>query len=96
MATSTYFEIESFVNKFTTLTSYGYTADLRFTSLNGNINIDLKASLGIVTPFQESYQHVKPSRVRRRQRRKENRVKLRKSTSTEAFNPDFTIDFLGP
>jgi len=94
MATSTYFEIESFISKFTTLTSYGHTADLRFTSLNGNINVDFKASLGVVNPFQESYQHVKPSRVRRRQRRKENRVKLCKSTSTEASNPDFTVDQL--
>merc|ERR1712142_1175888 len=96
MATSTYFEIESFISKFTTLTSYGHTADLRFTSLNGNINVDFKASLGIVNPFQESYQHVKPSRVRRRQRRRENRDKLCKSTSTETFNPDFTSDQIRP
>merc|ERR1712098_510195 len=93
MATSTFFEIESFISKFATLTSYGHTADLRFTSLNGNISVDFKASLGIVNPFQESYQHVKPSRVRRRQRRKE---KLCKSTSTEASNPDFTVDQLRP
>ena len=96
MATSTYFEIESFISKFTTLTSYGHTADLRFTSLNGNINVDFKASLGIVNPFQESYEHVKPSRVQRRQRRKENRDKLCKSTSTETSNSDFTSDQIRP
>merc|ERR1712142_1033752 len=96
MATSTYFEIESFISKFTSLTSYGHTADLRFTSLNGNISVDFKASLGIVNPVQESYQHVKPSRVRRRQRRKENRDKLCKSTSTETSNTDFTSDQIRP
>ena len=36
------------------------------------------------------------SRVRRRQRRKENRDKLCKSTSTETSNPDFTSDQIRP
>merc|ERR1712142_1053901 len=82
MATSTYFEIESFISKFTTLTSYGHTADLRFTSLNGNISRILPTCQTVTGTTST--------------KKERNRNKLCKSTSTETFNPDFTSDQIRP
>ena len=89
MAASTYLEIESFVSKFNFLTSLGYSADLRFTNLHGTINVEFKASLGCLNLNQEAFQHMKPSRIRRRLRRKEKRDKYRNSsTDTSESNID--------
>ena len=86
MATSPHLEIESFVSKFLFLNYCGYDSDLRFINKNGILRVEFYASLGSVNPSsQESYQHrhVKPSVRRRRQRRKENRVNARNSSSLE-------------
>ena len=89
MATSPHLEIESFVSKFLFLNYCGYDSDLRFINKNGILRVEFYASLGSVNPSsQESYQHrhVKPSVRRRRQRRKENRVNARNSSSLEPSN----------
>ena len=95
MASSTYFEIESFISKFTFLTSHGYLADLRFSNLHGKINVEFKANLGTLNTTQDSQRRMKPSRIRRRQRRKENREKVNNS-STETMNSDYTTNLIKP
>ena len=88
MASATFFEIESFLSKFAFLTSHGYSADLRLTNLQGNINVEFKANLGNLIPTQDSHRRMKPSRIRRRQKRKMNRDKSNNST-TETLNSDY-------
>ena len=81
MAATTHLEINSFIGKFAYLSSCGYAADLRFTSTNGNVKVNFEASIGCLNPF---LRNTKPSRIRRRQRRRETRINKTNTTFTES------------
>ena len=80
MAAATHIEIQSFVSKFALLSSCGYETNLHFTTVNGIVKVNFQASLGSINT---STRNCKPSKIRRRQRRRENRVNSRNTTFTE-------------
>ena len=68
-------EIHSFVSKFMQLTCEGAFASLSFKSDEGNVTASLTATLRSLSsnswPMSPSSNHVKPSKLRRRKRRRE-------------------------
>ena len=80
MAAATHVEIQSFISKFALLSSCGYETNLNFTTVNGIVKVNFQASLG---SLNTSIRNDKPSKIRRRQRRRENRVNSRNTTLTE-------------
>ena len=86
----TAFEISSFTTKFAQLSSCGFRANLNFSCSEGKILVNLNAELGCAdftapeppsAPF--SFRHVKPGKVRRRQRRR--REQAKKACDSENF-----------
>ena len=75
-ATAVHMEINSFVGKFLYLSSCGYAADLSFSTSNGEVRLKFEASLGSLSYSSDEFfptRREKPSRMRRRQQRRENR-----------------------
>ena len=74
MASGTFREVESFISKFCQLSSYGYKANVNFSSENGKVCVNFMAELGDALPTQpytvNRPRQEKPSRIKRRQRRK--------------------------
>ena len=73
-------ELESFFGKFINLSHHGFDATLAFKCTNGNIDVNLSATLGTNTEYYSTptttpreTRNSKPSQVRRRIRRKEAR-----------------------
>ena len=91
-ATAVQIEIESFVGKFLYLSSCGYTADLSFSTSNGDVRVNFQASLRSSSPPSRDFypRRQKPSKARRRQRRKESSVN---HTSSAIFS---SLGALGP
>ena len=73
---ATQIEVQSFVDKFSHLSSLGYNANLEFKSYQGDISVTFQANLGMFNQLPQPLTHilsqhqVKPSIVRRRIRRK--------------------------
>ena len=88
MAAATHVEIESFIGKFLYLTSCGYDADLNFTTTKGIVEVNFKSNLGC---FNSLPRHTKPSKLRRRQRRRENRINSRNASFTDTGASDTNI-----
>ena len=84
---ATALEISSFIGKFMQLSSCGFRADLNFNCSDGNVSVNLTAELecNIPTPtVPNARKDVKPSQLRRRQRRKQ----ARENTAVEVHEPD--------
>ena len=80
MAWSTFSEIQSFVSKFSQLSSLGLDVDVKFSSSNKKVSVNFTAELGNMiplpqyAPYTASYKQnytEKPSKTRRRNRRKQ-------------------------
>ena len=78
MTAGTFFEMNSFLGKFTQLCDFGLSASLTFKNHHGKINAILEAGIGLCNSPQlssnqmssNSRKNVKPSQVRRRNKRK--------------------------
>ena len=78
MTAGTFFEMNSFLGKFTQLWGFGLSASLTFKNHHGKINAILEAGIGLCNSPQlssnqmssNSRKNVKPSQVRRRNKRK--------------------------
>ena len=74
---ATFHEVQSFMLKFCQLSNHGYKANLNFNTQSSQIFVNFGVELGSLseeihsTTNTPSYQHVKPTQVRRRNRRKE-------------------------
>ena len=72
---SSRFEVESFVNKFLDLNTRGCWADLHLFNVNGAICATMQANLGCLDSSADLYRpfkpHIKPSRIRRSRKRRE-------------------------
>ena len=73
MAAATQIEIQSFVDKFSHLSSLCYNSSLEFKSFQGNVSVSFQANLGVINQTPQPLTHiltqqhqVKPCRVRRR------------------------------
>ena len=88
MAAATHMEIESFISKFAFLSSYGFVADLHFTMVNGQVKVNLQASLGDLnaSTMNSKPQSTKPSKIRRRLRRQEKRINSKNTSFAETDN----------
>ena len=78
MAAATFFELNSFLGKFSQLCNFGFNASLTFKNHNGNIIANIEAEIGSCNSSQlssnqgssKSCKNTKPSQVRRRNKRK--------------------------
>ena len=73
MATATTFaEMNSFIWKFSHLSSMGFNTDIKFRSVNGGkVSVNLTAELGtLFYPFPPTKSSIKPSRRNKRRRRR--------------------------
>ena len=91
------FELWSFVNKFSQLLDCGVRAEMHVTSNAGKIAINLNAEVESSTFLQQSNNCVRnklsPSKLRRRQRRKEARIRnLGQSRNLNAQSNDTNVD----
>ena len=84
------FELWSFVNKFNQLMDCGLCAEMHVSTSEGKINLNLYAEVESVASFQQSNNYVKktklsPSKLRRRQRRRDARIRnsSARSSATE-------------
>ena len=74
---ATFHEVQSFMLKFCQLSNHGYKANLNFNTQSGQIFVNFGVELGSLseelhsTTNTSSYQHVKPTQVRSRNRRKD-------------------------
>ena len=93
MAVETFSEIQSFVSKFCHLTSIGYDADIKFSSVNGKIQVNLAAELGTLPCPPSSNKSEKPSRTKRRRRRYQARLhNVQNIQEEDPRNPTSTDD----
>ena len=73
---ATFHEVQSFKFKFCQISNHGYKANLNFNTQSGQIFVNFGVELGSLseelhsTTNTSSYQHVKPTQVRSRNRRK--------------------------
>ena len=88
MAAATHMEIEYFIGKFAFLSFYGFVADLHFTTVNGQVKVNLQASLGDLnaSTMNSKPQSTKPSKIRRRLRRQEKRINSKNTSFAETDN----------
>ena len=73
-------EMFAFIDKFSQMTSQGFSANLSFSSNQGRVSVSFNADLGYLMPYPIIYPkqpYVKPTQVRRRQRRAEFRKEKR-------------------
>ena len=80
-------EVSSFIGKFMHLSSCGLRASLQFNCSDGNVSVNLTAELGCNIPTMtvpNVRKDVKPSQLRRRQRRKQ----ARENTAVKVHEPD--------
>ena len=93
MAAATQIEIQSFVDKFSHLSSQGYLSTLNFTCHQGKVSVNFQADLGYMhgtpeplTHFLTQQRYMKPSQVRRRNRRCETQPVQRNIVENEVSN----------
>ena len=83
MTSTQLFEMRSFFNKFIQLTDQGYEANLTFRSIEDRVNVNLEISFKRYTPPENSKvnrRKAKPSRIRRRERRRQERITVNAET----------------
>ena len=93
---ATQIEVQSFIDKFSHLSSQGYIANLNFNCHLGKISVNFQAELGLMygtpeplTPFL-TQRFLKPSQVRRRNKRCENRNTCRTTVENELPSNEIT------
>ena len=98
MAAATQIEIQSFVDKFSHLSSQGYLSTLNFTCHQGKVSVNFQADLGYMhgtpeplTHFLTQQRYMKPSQVRRRNRRCETQPVQRNIVENEVSNTEEAI-----
>ena len=73
--TSMFCEIQSFMWKYSQLLTYGSDANISFSCVNGSVQVNLVADIGRNRPEHYRSEALKPSKLRRRNRRRAARSK---------------------